>query len=121
MGAKRKVDAKLYAKIKKEAKLPSDDKMVMEKYGVGQAIVRAIRNSNSYTGYLVKTSGRKAVIEKRNFKVNPKAKKVTRILPETTVQERTMIAWYGFVLFAIIGFISVGVMIVRWIASWFGA
>ena len=45
MGAKRKVDSKLYEKIKKELKTPKDDQKVMKKYSLGQTAVRAIRNS----------------------------------------------------------------------------
>lgn len=116
MGAKRKVDAKLYAKIKKEAKLPSDDKMVMEKYGVGQAIVRAIRNSNSYTGYLVKTSGKKAVIEKRNFKVNPSSR---RRLARVSTRTKENIVFYTFMVLAGIGLVSIVWMVGRWFISLF--
>jgi len=55
MGAKRKVDVDLYAKIKRELKTPKDDKKVMTKYGLGQTTVRAIRNSLSYDHFLLKT------------------------------------------------------------------
>ena len=55
MGAKRKVDEKLYEKLSKELKSPKDDKKVMEKYNLGQSTVRAIRNSWCYDDYLTRT------------------------------------------------------------------
>ena len=59
MGAKRKVDAKLYNKLSKELRTPKDDKKVMEKYGLGQTTVRAIRNSLDYEHFINKTSRKK--------------------------------------------------------------
>ena len=59
MGAKRKVDEKLYAKIKKELKTPKDDKKVMKKYKLGQTVVRAVRNSWCYDDYIYRTSHKK--------------------------------------------------------------
>lgn len=55
MGAKRKVDEKLYEKLSKELNSPKDDKKVMEKYNLGQSTVRAIRNSWCYDDYLTRT------------------------------------------------------------------
>ena len=56
MGAKRKVDQKLYNKITKELKTPKDDKKVMKKYSLGQTTVRALRNSYDYDDFVRKTT-----------------------------------------------------------------
>ena len=103
MGAKAKVDAKLYAKIKKELKTPKDDTKVMKKYKLGQTTVRAIRRSNSYKMFKLKTSMRK-----------PKVKK------ELSPQEQAGIAWTGFMLIAFILAFAVLVLFFRWVLSWFG-
>lgn len=68
MGAKRKVDIKLYNKISKELKSPKDDKKVMEKYNLGQTAVRAIRNSSDYYDYVCRTSHGK--MQKREITLN---------------------------------------------------
>ena len=102
MGAKRKVDTKLYAKIKKELKTPKDDAKVMKKYKLGQTAIRAIRNSWCYDDYISRTKRKKA-----------KA-------PRFSAQEKAFMSWYGFMAFAVIGAFAVIYMIVRWILSWFG-
>lgn len=102
MGAKRKVDTKLYAKIKKELKTPKDDAKVMKKYKLGQTAIRAIRNSWCYDDYISRTKRKK-----------PKA-------PKFSTQEKAFMSWYGFLAFAVIGAAAVLYMIVRWILSWFG-
>jgi len=101
MGAKRKVDEKLYAKIKKELKSPKDDKKVMKKYKLGQTVVRAVRNSWCYDDYLSRTKHKRA----KN---------------ELSTQERAQLAWIGFVAIGAILLLLGFVMIVRWILSLFG-
>ena len=130
MGAKRKVDAKLYAKVKKELKTPDDDKYVMAKFNLGQTSVRAIRNSKTYNQFVIKTSGKKKpakkkkpMIEKRNFKVNPKAKGKMPKKPtfwEKSPQEQAQSAWIWFVSLALLGMLLVVFLVVKWILSWFG-
>ena len=106
MGAKRKVDSKLYAKIKKESKAPNDDTKVMKKYKLGQTTVRAIRNSWCYDDYLARTK------VKSLPKYSQKASMST--------QEKTFLAWYGFLALSAIGALVVAGLFIRWILSWFG-
>lgn len=130
MGAKRKVDAKLYAKVKKELKTPDDDEYVMAKFNLGQTSVRAIRNSKTYNQFVIKTSGKKKpakkkkpVIEKRNFKINPKAKsKTSKKAPvwEKSPQEQAQAAWLWFVSLALLGMLLIVFLVVKWVLSWFG-
>lgn len=119
MGAKRKVDEKLYKKIKQELKTPKDDPKAIKKYKLSQTTIRAIRKSTSYTQFLVRTSGKKLATEKRNFKVNPKAlkksKKKRLLFKDLTTQERTQLAWQGFLWISIISILIVAGIIVRWI------
>lgn len=119
MGAKRKVDEKLYKKIKQELKTPKDDPKAIKKYKLSQTTIRAIRKSTSYTQFLVRTSGKKLATEKRNFKVNPKAlkksKKKRLLFKDLTPQERTQLAWQGFLWISIISILIVAGIIVRWI------
>lgn len=102
MGAKRKVDTKLYAKIKKELKSPKDDAKAIKKYKLGQATIRAIRNSWCYDDYISRTTKKQHKVVKFN------------------AQEKAFMSWYGFLAFAVIGALAVLYMIVRWILSWFG-
>lgn len=112
MGAKKKVDAKLYAKVKKELKSPKDDKKVMKKYNLGQTTVRAIRNSKSYAEFNKKTrTDRKKFVVKRDFKVNPIVRE------PATSQERAFGAWIGFVTLALAAGIIVVWLICRWLAK----
>lgn len=104
MGAKRKVDTKLYVKIKKELKSPKDDAKAIKKYKLGQATIRAIRNSWCYDDYISRTTKKK----------HAKCAKFS-------TQEKAFMSWYGFLAFAVIGALAVLYMIVRWILSWFGA
>lgn len=116
MGAKRKVDAKLYDKVKKELNTPDDDQYVMAKFNLGQTTVRAIRTTSSYNQFLVKTSGKKEpVIEKREYKVNPKTKKSKKVKKEYTPQEQAQLAWRGFVGIAIVGFLALFILFLIWI------
>lgn len=111
MGAKKKVDAKFYAKVKKELKSPKDDKKVMKKYNLGQTTVRAIRNSKSYAEFNKKTrTDRKKFVVKRNFKVNPIVRE-----PKTS-QERALGAFIGFVMLALAAGAIVLWLICRWLA-----
>ena len=59
MGAKTRVTAEMYNKLKKELKSAKDDKKVMKKYNLGQTTVRAIRNTSSYTAFRERTVLRK--------------------------------------------------------------
>ena len=59
MGAKTRVTAEMYNKLKKELKSAKDDKKVMKKYNLGQTTVRAIRNTSSYTAFRERTILRK--------------------------------------------------------------
>lgn len=102
MGAKRKVDTKLYAKIKKELKSPKDDAKVMKKYKLGKNTVSAIRNSWCYDDYMSRTTKKK--IKRSKF----------------STQEKAFMSWYGFLAFAAIGALAVVYFIIRWILSWFG-
>ena len=103
MGAKRKVDEKLYAKIKKELKTPKDDKKVMKKYKLGQTAVRAIRNSWCYDDYLSRTKRKKITI---NHSLSP--------------QQQAQVAWAGFIGLMFIGAFFVLALFIRWVLSWFG-
>lgn len=113
MGAKRKVDAKLYNNIKKELKSSKDDARVMKRFGLGQTTVRAIRNSKNYTEFNKKTrtDRKKKFVVKRDFKVNPIA------CEPVTPQERAFGAWIGFVVLAIVAGIIVVWLICRWLAK----
>ena len=103
MGAKAKVDAKLYDKIKSELKTPKDDKKVMKKYKLGQTTVRAIRRSSSYKMFRLKTS------------LRPR-KKIT-INSSLSPQEQAQRAWIGFtIVIAFAGLFGIYV-IVRWLFS----
>ena len=102
MGAKRKVDEKLYAKIKKELKTPKDDKKVMKKYKLGQTIVRAVRNSWCYDDYVSRT----------------KRKKIT--INSLSSQRQAQMAWTGFMGLLFVGMFIVLTLFIRWILSWFG-
>lgn len=106
MGAKRKVDAKLYAKIKKSLKTPKDDAKAIKKYKLGQATIRAIRNSWCYDDYLARTK----------VKSRPKHSQKTSM----STQEKTFLAWYGFLALSAIGALVVAGLFIRWILSWFG-
>lgn len=65
MGAKRKVDEKLYNKITRELKTPKDDKNIMKKYNLGQTTVRAIRNSWCYADFVSRTSHKRESVVMR--------------------------------------------------------
>ena len=106
MGAKKKVDEKLYNKVKKELKVPKDDAKVMAKYGLGQAIVRAIRKSWCYDDYISRTT-------KNDVKIKKPRKQLS-------VQEKTFLAWYALIAIACLAGLIVLALIVRWIISWFG-
>ena len=110
---KRKVDAKLYAKVKKELKSPKDDKKVMKKYNLSQTTVRAIRNSNSYAEFNKKTrtDRKKKFVIKRDFKVNPIVRE------PATSQERALGAWIGFVALALAAGAVVVWLVCRWLAN----
>ena len=98
MGAKRKVDLKLYNKLIRVLKTPKDDAKVMEKYHLGQTTVRAVRKSYDYEDFIRRTT--------------PGSKKYTPSLSrraELTKFDRVIIGltWLGvlasvFVVFAII-------------------
>lgn len=102
MGAKRKVDLKLYNKITKELKTPKDDKKVMKKYSLGQTTVRAIRNSYDYGDFV-----RKTTYKASKTYTSPIARR-----QELTTADKIIVAftWLGvfagiFVLFAFIRWI----------------
>lgn len=107
MGAKRKVDTKLYAKIKKELNTPQDDEKVMKKYNLCHFLIRSIRLSWCYDDYLARTTKGHIVDDEPRKKL--------------TTQEKTFIAWYIFIGLAVFGALTVGYLIIRWILSWFGA
>lgn len=109
MGAKRKVDEKLYTKIRKELKTPKDDKKVMKKYKIGQSIARAIRNSWCYDDYIAKTSSKKITINS-----SPR-----RRLAQVPTRTKENIAFYAFMALACIGLVSIAWMIGRWLISLF--
>ena len=100
MGAKRKVDAKLYNKITRELKTPKDDKKVMEKYHLGQTLVRAIRNSYDYDHFVRKTSHIK------NY-ANPKP---VRKQPSKADRASVFFAWI-----CVLGFAAMLIMFIRWL------
>lgn len=103
MGAKRKVDIKLYNKISRELKTPKDDKKVMKKYGLGQTTVRAIRNSYDYFHFLEKTS-------------HNKNKKITLNSSQQVLSpadRALVVATWLFILGMAIAF----GMFIRWVAS----
>lgn len=103
MGAKTKVDAIRYEKIKKELKSPKDDKKVMKKYHLGQTTVRAIRRSNSYTNFKYKTSAR--------------PKKQITLNSSLSPQEQAQKAWIGFtIVIAFAGLFGI-YAVVRWLVS----
>lgn len=122
MGAKAKVDAKLYAKIKKELKTSRDDPKVMKKYNLGQTTVRAIRNSVSYTEFnkRTRTDRRKKFTVRNNFKVNPVVEDLKIHKAQPTSQERAMMAFEAFGVLTILALFFVIVVVFRWILSWFG-
>ena len=68
----KKVDEKLYNKVKKVCVKPADDKAVMEKFGLSQATVRRIRNSKTWFEYQMKLieyrESRKARTNKKDTK-----------------------------------------------------
>lgn len=105
MGAKRKVDVKLYNKIKQELHTPKDDKKVMKKYKLGQTTVRAIRLSNSYRMFRFRTTLRRRKIT-LNSSLSP--------------QEQAQRAWVGFMALCALAALAATYIIVRWILSWFG-
>lgn len=102
MGAKTKVDAIRYAKIKKELKTPHDDEKVMKKYKLGQTTVRAIRRSNSYKMFRLKTSLR--------------PKKIT-LNSSLSPQEQAQRAWNWFVILCAFAMIFGVYLIVRWLIN----
>lgn len=122
MGAKAKVDAKLYAKIKKELKTSRDDPKVMKKYNLGQTTVRAIRNSGTYTEFNKRTriDRRKKFTVRNNFKVNPAVKNLKIRKGQPTSQERAMMAFEALGVLTILALFFVIVVVFRWILSWFG-
>ena len=98
MGAKRKVDAKLYTKVKKELKAPKDDKKVMKKYKLGQTTVRAIRNSWCYDDFLARTT-------------------TNKIKKTYSPQEQAQRAWMGFMIVCGLGALAVVFLFFRWLIS----
>lgn len=106
MGAKTKVDAIRYEKIKKELKSPKDDKKVMKKYHLGQTTVRAIRRSNSYINFKHKTSAR--------------PKKQITINSSLSSQEQAQKAWIGFLALCVLAAFAAAFILIRWVLSWFG-
>lgn len=102
MGAKAKVDAKLYAKIKKELKTPHDDEKVMKKYKLGQTTVRAIRRSNSYKMFRLKTS------------IRPK--KIT-LNSSLSPQEQAQRAWNWFVILFIFSMVFCAYLFIKWLLN----
>lgn len=103
MGAKRKVDLKLYNKLTRELKTPKDDAKVMAKYHLGQTTVRAVRKSYDYEDFIRRTT--------------PGSKKYTPSLSrraELTKFDRLIIAltWVGIIASAFVIF-----AIIRWLIS----
>ena len=109
MGAKRKVDEKLYTKIKKELKTPKDDAKVIKKYNIGKTTVRALRNSWCYDDFILRTT--------------PKKKPVVVTDGYHMTDEDTKVSFTTlYVLMAVVGIGALIMLyfIVRWIFSWFG-
>lgn len=103
MGAKRKVDLKLYNKLTKELKTPKDDQKVMKKYNLGQTTVRAVRNSYDYEDFIRRTT--------------PGAKKYTPTLSrrqDLTTFDKVVIALTWFGVFASV---FVVLAIIRWLVN----
>lgn len=100
MGAKAKVDKKLYYKLKRQLNTPKDDKRVMEKYGIGQTTARAIRNSFDFDSFLERTG------RQQNTK---------RVREKKTPQEWAQTAWFGFSMLTIIALLVVAGLILTWI------
>lgn len=107
MGAKRKVDEKLYEKIKKELKAPKDDAKAIKKYNLGKTAIRAIRNSWCYDDYIYRTSHKRGT-------------------PATTshmTDEDTKVSFTAY--YVLMGAVCVGALIMlfilaRWVFSLFG-
>ena len=100
MGAKRKVDAKLYNKITRELKTPKDDKKVMEKYHLGQTLVRAIRNSYDYNDFVRKTSRVKSYANRATTR------------KQMTKADKAVVLFYWICIF---GFIFMVYAFIRWL------
>lgn len=116
MGAKIRVDEKLYNKVKKECKAPKDDKKVMAKFNLGQTTVRAIRNTKTYNMFAHRTrTSRKSRKGTRRYAINPKALKMAK--KNKTPQEQAMTAWYAFVLLALLGGVIVVYLIIKWLLA----
>ena len=96
MGAKAKVDKKLYYKLKRQLNTPKDDKRVMEKYGIGQTTARAIRNSFDFDSFLERTG---------------RQQDTKRVREKKTPQEWAMTAWVGFSILSIAAILAVVVFI----------
>lgn len=92
MGAKAKVDKKLYYKLKRQLNTPKDDKRVMEKYGIGQTTTRAIRNSFDFDSFLERTG---------------RHQDAKRIREKKTPQELAQTAWVGFSILSIAAILAV--------------
>lgn len=75
----KKVDEKLYNKVKKVCIKPADDKAVMEKFGLSQATVRRIRNSKTWFEYQMKLIEYR---EARKIKENERSGKCEVVVPE---------------------------------------
>ena len=109
MGAKRKVDSKLYEKIKKELKTPKDDPKVMKKYNLGQTAVRAIRNSWCYDDYILRTNHKKKpVVVDDGYRMTDEDPQVS------------FAAFYILMAVVCLGALAMLYLLVRWIFSWFG-
>lgn len=109
MGAKRKVDEKLYEKIKKELKTPKDDPKVMKKYNLGQTAVRAIRNSWCYDDYVIRTNHKKKpVVVDDDYRMTDEGPQVS------------FAAFYILMAVVCLGVLALLYLLVRWIFSWFG-
>lgn len=109
MGAKRKVDEKLYAKIKKELKTPKDDATVIKKYNLGKTTVRALRNSWCYDDFVMRTTHKKKpVVTEDDYLM---------AVEDTKVSFTTL---YVLMAVIVIGALAMLYLLVRWIFSWFG-
>lgn len=109
MGAKRKVDETLYAKIKKELKTPKDDAKVIKKYKLGKTTVRALRNSWCYDDFVFRTAHKKKpVVVEDDFHMTDEEPRVSFAM------------LYVLMALVCLGALALLFILVRWIFSWFG-
>lgn len=100
MGAKRKVDHKLYNKITRELKSPKDDEKVMKKYHLSKSTVSKIRKSSDYEDYITPASKKKITLNSSS-----------RRLELTAADRAVIIATWIFIL----GMVFAAYLFIKWL------